>query len=110
METYGLAHIEFRQMLNSIAETHICQSNSDNGFSLKEHSTLKGMIINGYYQLLSVAAVKGVVNCLDRAALRILHRHGRRSGRGPPLTHARAEALLGSSIRLSSNHGLSEFS
>jgi hypothetical protein len=108
METYGLAHIAFRKLLHSIAETHLIQSASGVGFSDEQYSMLKGIVVNGYYQLISVAAVKGVVNCLDRAAQRILAGHGRKAGRGPPMTHARAECLIGSSIRAASS-GLAEF-
>ena len=78
VETYGLFHIELRKALSSIAENHIYQSNSDAGFSDSEWSALKGATLSGYYQLLSVAAVRGVVESMNRAAWRILIRHGKR--------------------------------
>ena len=43
--------------------------------------------------------MKGVVECLNRAAQNILIWHGRKNRRGPPLSHARAQGLLGAFSR-----------
>ena len=109
MDSYGLAHGNFRSVLSSIAETHLRPSVLDSGFSSKEFSMLKGIIVNNYYQLISVAAVKGAVNCLNRAAQRVLSRHDARKVRSvSPLSHARAQCLIGASLRAASS-SLTEF-
>ena len=103
MDSFGLAHNNFRSVLHSIADTHLT-SVSDTGFSTKEYNMLKGIIVNNYSQLISVAAVKGSVNCLNRAAQRVFSRHALKvRRRGSPLSYARAECLIGASLRYASN-------
>ncbi len=53
--------------------------------------------MKNYYQLISVAAIKGVMLNLDAAAKRIL-RHNGKSLTGGGLTRGRAEIILGSAL------------
>ena len=100
LETYGLVHIDLRKALFCIAENHIYQSVKDNGFSDDDKNILKGIIVNEYYQRLSVSLMKGIAMNIQTSARIVMKNNlGGYSRRAPPLTHARAQAKLGAKER-----------
>ena len=107
VETYGLVHISLRKALNSIADCHIENAVKDSGLSAMQQGFLKGSMMVRYYQLISVALMKGVVENI-RDAARHVHRCGRTRRKSPPLTTARAQGIIGAIQRFDSS-GLAEF-
>ena len=108
IETYGLVHADLRKVLQSLAESQISQSVTDAGLSDQQRDTLKGVVVNSFYQLVSVVAVRGVVRCLDFAARNILARHGRKKDSRALLSSARAQCMIGGRERADAS-GLTEF-
>ena len=58
------------------------------------------MILNNYYQLISVSLMRGVVININSAAKRIIRYNGRSLHNSKFLTQGRAECLLGSFSRI----------
>ena len=85
--------------IRSIPENHIDQSATDAGYSEEQRRALKGVVVSGYIQLLSVAVMKGVVYNLDAAAKAIIRNNGKDSQPRGLLTTGRAEILLSSALR-----------
>ena len=107
-ETFGLVHHDLRKNLSHLAESHIYQSVTDTGISCEQKGILKGVIVNEYYQLLSVALMKGIVLNINNAAQRVLQHNGRLKGGGRgSLSTARAQGLIGRAER-QANSGLSQ--
>ena len=72
----------------------------DKGFSDDDKNILKGIIVNEYYQRLSVSLMKGVAMNIHTSARIVMKNNlGGYSRRAPPLTHARAQVKLGSKER-----------
>ena len=86
-------------VLHTLAENHIDQSATDAGYSEEHRRALKGVVVSGYVQLLSVAMMKGVVYNLDAAAKAIIRNNGKDSQTRGLLTTGRAEILLSSAFR-----------
>ena len=92
MDTYGLMHVDLRTILKSFADNQLDNSGKDFGFSFDVRDVLKGVIINGFYQLISVALVRGVTNNINNAALRIL-KHNNRAPAKPPIPRSKLEMM-----------------
>ena len=93
-----MVHYSFRNVLHSLADNHINQSATDAGYSEENRKIIKGAVVNNYSQLLSVAAMKGIVYNIDRAAKVIIRHNGRDLSRRGSLTTGRAEVLLSSAL------------
>lgn len=98
MDTYGLMHVDLRTILKSFADNQLDNSGKDFGFSFDVRDVLKGVIINGFYQLISVALVRGVTNNINNAALRIL-KHNNRAPAKPPIPRSRLEMMYHGAMR-----------
>ena len=61
METYGLMHTDLRKVLRTLAEKRLSKSGMDTSFSTEEQSILLGSVMNSLYQVVSVAAMRGIV-------------------------------------------------
>ena len=66
----------------------------DAGLAAGERKLLKGFIINGYYQRISVAVVKGVATALRLATSAVLG-HASKPSKAPKLTVARVHDIIG---------------
>ncbi len=60
METFGLIHSNLQTVLSNNDEARIYLSAKDAGYSVQQQALLKGAVINNYYELMSVALMKGV--------------------------------------------------
>jgi len=98
-DTYGLIHPELVKVIHTLAENHINQSATDAGYSVEQRMMLKGVVVNGFMQRLSIAVMKGVVYNIDGAAKAILRNNGRDLQRKGSLTTGRSEVLLSSALR-----------
>jgi hypothetical protein len=98
VETYGLMHTDLRKTLRTLAEKQLIQSDPDRSFSPEFQSILLGVVVNGLYQQVSVAATRGVVVSLRRAADKI-RIHNERRFKGPVVTNARAEEKIGRALQ-----------
>ena len=90
-----------RQLLHGIADKQIDTSEMDSGLLDVDLKVLKGIFVNRYYQLISVAVQKAVFRNLQRATKRVYTLRGAphrnlRSG----YTAARAHNVLGTAYRL----------
>ena len=94
VETHGYINAEFKKLLHHTAECHIYQSAMDAGLAAGERKLLKGFIINGYYQRISVAVVKGVATALRLATSAVLG-HASKPSKAPKLTVARVHDIIG---------------
>ena len=98
VETYGLMHTDLRKTLRTLAEKQLIQSDPDRSFSPEFQSILLGVVVNELYQEVSVAATRGVVVSLRRAANKI-RIHNERRFPGPVVTNARAEEKIGRALQ-----------
>jgi len=101
VETYGLMHTDLRKTLRTLAEKQLIQSDPDRSFSPEFQSILLGVVMNELYQEVSVAATRGVVVSLRRAANKI-RIHNERRFAGPVVTNARAEEKIGRALQKAS--------
>ena len=104
METFGLIHSNLQTVLSNIAESHIYLSAKDAGYSVQQQALLKGAIINNYYELMSVALMKGVVHNIHNAVRVLLRKTDVRRGRGPPLTTARGWGIIATAEKTASSN------
>jgi hypothetical protein len=107
VETYGLMHTDLRKTLRTLAEKQLIQSDPDRSFSPEFQSILLGVVVNELYQEVSVAATRGVVVSLRRAADKI-RIHNERRFSGPVVTNARAEEKIGRALQ-NASRGFSSF-
>ena len=103
-EVHGHLHSDFRQLLRDLAECKIDQSDRDLTLSPSERGMLMGVIINDYYQLVSVAVQKATANNIRRVRSLVLANHrmrGHRSSkrRAPRMTRSRALSKIGTEER-----------
>jgi hypothetical protein len=106
METYGLMHTDLRKVLRTLAEKRLSKSGMDTSFSTEEQSILLGSVMNSLYQKVSVAAMRGIVVSMRRAADKIKAYNARGLG-GSLVSNARAEEMVGAALR-QARSGLSE--
>jgi hypothetical protein len=106
METYGLMHTDLRKVLRTVAEKRLSKSGMDTSFSPEEQSILLGSVLNSVYQQVSVAAMRGIVVSMRRAADKIKAYNARGLG-GSMVTNARAEEMVGAALR-QARSGLAE--
>ena len=94
LETFGLMHWSLRKLLSNIANSHIYLSVMDAGYSAQQTEFLKGAVVNSYYELISVAGMKGVICNIHSAVRTLLRKCDVATGKGPPLTSARAWGII----------------
>jgi hypothetical protein len=97
IESFGLFHPKLRETLNSLADHLIYKSDLVKEVSEYEKEILKGATLNRFYQLMSVAAIKGVVQCLTRASRRVRIRQG--SSTRSTLSRVRGQEIIGGYLR-----------
>ena len=85
-------------LVASSISTYMGISSRSSQTTHRVRDVLKGVIINGFYQLISVALVRGVTNNINNAALRIL-KHNNRAPAKPPIPRSRLEMMYHGAMR-----------
>ena len=95
LETHGLLHKDFRFVLKAVAGNHTEQSVKDGGYDDWMRGAIIAQVINGYYQQISVALMKGLLINIRKAVNTILRFNNRDAESSKKLTAGRAENLVG---------------
>ena len=94
-ETHGLIHKDFRYILKQVAGNYTEQSVKDGGYEDWMRGAIIAQVINGYYQQISVALMKGLLVNIRKAVNTILRFNNRDVVQSKKLTAGRAENYVG---------------
>ena len=95
LETHGLLHKDLRMVLKTIARNYAEQSVKDGGYDDWMRGAIIAQVINGYYQCISVALMKGLLANIRKAVNTILRHNNRDVHQSKKMTAGRAENLVG---------------
>jgi len=104
LETHGLLHKDLRVVLKTIARSYAEQSVKDGGYDDWMRNAIIAQVINGYYQRISVALMKGLLINIRKAVNTILRYNNCDVEQSRKMTAGRTENIVGNILYKTNLH------